>query len=231
MTEQVFVVDRAAFFGGDWPHGYVPMQPADAAPFLQRAEAAGRFVDRPTAERTPAWKQWIPYCVIRCRRPGAPPEAVFHVQRTSGTTESRLHGKRSIGIGGHIEPTDAGPDRADGGFFRRALRRELGEELRLGLPDRHEPRLAGILNDDTTSVGSVHAGLVFTLDLDLPIAVANERIEVREISKMRGGFGALADFAILWQDPGQFETWSQFLIHAGFAGPMDASDEPILPPG
>jgi hypothetical protein len=59
-VSEVFVVDRAAFFGGDWPQGFTPLAGAAATDLLARAADAGRYVDRPTAERRPAWKQWIP---------------------------------------------------------------------------------------------------------------------------------------------------------------------------
>jgi predicted NUDIX family phosphoesterase len=63
---RVHVVDRSACFGGRWPQGFLPMADDPGRDFLQRAFDLGRFEDRPTAERTPAWKQWIPYCVLRC---------------------------------------------------------------------------------------------------------------------------------------------------------------------
>ena len=226
--EQVFVVDRAAFFGGDWPQGFVPLAAPAATDLLARAEAAGRFEPRPKAEQTPAWKQWIPYCVLRCTHNGLP-TGIFHVRRSSGQGETRLHGLLSIGLGGHIEPRDAAPDRADGGFFRRALRRELHEELHLDLPAGAEPRFVGVLNDDATEVGSVHAGLVYVLDLEATVAAANQAVTVREVSKMAGAFGHLAEFDDLWQDPQQFETWSQFLIRAGV--PAHKGDFPRSRPG
>ncbi|MCR9248480.1 MAG: NUDIX domain-containing protein [bacterium] len=231
---EVFVVDRAAMFAGRWPQGYQPIAPADRAEFLAQA-AAGRFEPRAVAEETPAWKQWIPYCVIRCVEPDpagepeSPPEptGVLLVQRTTGQSEARLHGSWSIGLGGHIEPVDGHGKEAQArpeSFFLNALRRELEEELVLPADAATvTPQLVGLLNDDATAVGSVHAGLVYVLDLPLPLAAAKASTKVREISKMRGGFGALVELAKLWQTRSQFESWSRFLIHAGVAGPMGDS--------
>ena len=136
--QQVFVVDREACFGGNWPAGFAPL-PSDPANWLQQAFERGRFVDRATAEQNPAWKQWIPYCLLRCgdwRTTGDPAErGIFVVRRTRGQSEARLHESRSIGIGGHIEPIDDadGRDERDpqraAAFFRKALERELAEEL------------------------------------------------------------------------------------------------------
>src|SRR4029079_3380241 len=54
------------------------------------------FIDRPTAEKSPQYKQIIPYVVIRHE------DSFFLLERTSNQTESRLHHKLSLGIGGHI---------------------------------------------------------------------------------------------------------------------------------
>ena len=226
---QVFVVDRTALFGGAWPHGFQAIG-ADATPsFLEHALARGRFVDRQEAEDTPDWKQWIPYCVLRCRPatptgeadPNSLPTGVFRVQRTTKQSEARLHGSWSIGLGGHVEPEDTlrtgqatGPD-----FFAGALARELREELDVGHRVPH-PRFLGLVNDDRTAVGRVHAGLVYVWDLIGTLAEARESVKVREISKMRGGFGSLVEFEELWQDPRRFESWSQFLVRSGVLGPM-----------
>lgn len=225
----VFVVDRAAFFGGRWPHGFVPASRV-GFDLLERAASAGRFVPRDEAERTPAWKQWIPYCVLRCRAasdPKLPPEGIFWVRRTKGQSEARLHGLWSIGLGGHVEPEDLGVGgSADGAaFFARSLARELHEELHLDLPTGTHPHFLGLLNDDSTAVGAVHAGLVYALDLPMATGAASQAVHIREISKMSGGFGSLVDFRILWQDRTRFETWSQLLVDAGIAGPMvDSAD-------
>lgn len=253
--ERVFVVDRTAFFGGDWPQGFHALAP-DAEGFLARAYAAGRFVARATAEDDPACKQWIPYCVLCCGdwQPGGADEqrGVFTVQRGRGQSEARLHGSRSIGLGGHVEPVDALPSgdaaaaapAAAQQFFANALWRELREELAWQPPqDRPaadpdaassslqassghawaaalRPRLLGIVNDDSTPVGRVHAGLVYRLDLPLPLPAARKSVHVLEITKMRGGFASLVEFRQLWQDPTRFESWSQFLIEAGVIGAM-----------
>lgn len=227
--EQVLVVDRAAFFGGAWPQGFLPLTGPDAALLLERAFAAGRFEPRAVAEQQPAWKQWIPYCVLRCARPGAAPDAVYLVQRTKGG-ETRLDGAFSIGLGGHVEPVDRDAVAAAGAsggagaaFFATALARELAEELVLRQP-LPAPRFVGLLNDDATAVGQVHAGLVYVCDLEVAPGAPQPAIAVREISKLRGGFGSLVELRRLWQDPARFESWSQFLIQAGVAGPMGDSE-------
>ena len=222
---QVFVVDRQAFFDGDWPQGYHRLSEPDT--FLQRARALGRFVDREEAEANPAWKQWIPYCMLRCGDwrsdavAAAAGRGVLLVQRTSKGGEARLHESWSIGLGGHIEPIDVPTNSpaatvADARqFFATALGRELAEELVLPAADRMPaPRLLGLINDDSTEVGKVHAGLAYCIDVPVPLVEARESFGIREISKMRGGFTHLVELAKLWQTREQFESWSQFLIQA-----------------
>lgn len=231
---EVFVVDRSDFFGGDWPQGFTALRRPDAEALLRRAHQRGRFVDRSTAERTPAWKQWIPYGVLCCGDGRI--DGVFTVQRTKGQTEARLHGAYSVGLGGHIERVDAlmGNDPSGDGpaFFAAALQRELREEVDFGslvFEDRASgdrasggappaPELVGLINDDSTEVGSVHAGLCYRVSLPLPLATARVRVRIAETDKMRGGFTPLVELANLWQNPSQFETWSQLLIRAGVVG-------------
>lgn len=218
---QVLVVDRAALFGGDWPQGFVALDAAAGRNLLVDAHRLSRFVDRDTAERTPAWKQWIPYCFLRCQGQGE--AGVFCVRRTRGQSEARLHGLWSIGLGGHIEPVDDHQPALAGwpaearaeAFFAAALHRELTEELSIQQGLAIEPRLLGLLNDDATQVGEVHAGLVYVWDVPLPLPAAQRAVGVGEIGKMAGGFTSLVEFDELWHNPQQFESWSRFLLDSG----------------
>src|SRR5690606_3231689 len=118
----------------------------------------------------------------------APCEGVLAVQRTKGQSERRLHGSWSIGLGGHVEPEDARApgiptEAAQTSLFDRALARELAEELDLEAAPRAQPRCIGLLNDDSSPVGRVHAGLVHVLDLPCPLPRARQSVRIREISK------------------------------------------------
>jgi len=213
--EQVFVVRRQDFFFGNWPQGFLPLDTASAASLLQSFGRLGFFAARAEAEENPAWKQAIPYCVIR--QTGQ----VFCVQRKTAQSESRLHGRLSIGIGGHINPV-AGESKDGAEFFRRALAIELSEELHGTTQPDFAPQFLGLLNDDGDAVGKVHTGLVFAIDCAARNPAA-EPVRVREVSKMAGGFRGLAELQPLWQDSDRFESWSRLLIDAGVAGPKAAS--------
>lgn len=201
MTEDelVLVVDRAACFGGDWPQGFTPLGDAEARELVARFEALARFEPRVRAELEPAWKQCIPYCAVVCEA------QVFCVERLPRQGETRLHGKLSIGIGGHVGREDA-PTR---GALARGLLRELAEELRLPASPLRTPRCVGLLNDDANAVGAVHVGLVYVLELDRPQAA---ELGIREISKLAGAFRPLVAPDGPWQDAARLESWSALLL-------------------
>lgn len=212
MAEQVFVVRRADFFGGAWPQGFSPLDLDSGGQLLSQLCARGFFADRAEAEENPAWKQLIPYCVIT--RGGS----ILVVRRRKQGTEDRLHGLLSIGIGGHIGPEDGGP--GDPNLIQSGLLRELHEELVISACTPCTPRLAGLLNDDGNPVGQVHVGLVYRLELPAETTSAGtEIVQIREISKLEGEFGPLAEFQDLWQDRDRFETWSQIVVEAMFKSP------------
>ena len=144
------------------------------------------FIDRPTAEVSPEYKQIIPYVVIRRG------DSYFLLQRTPKQTETRLHHKLSLGIGGHINPDT--PDLLDG------LQKELEEEV--SIAGDYELTFAGILNDDTTDVGRVHLGVVYFLDTD-------SEVTVRETEKMTGRWAARSEVRLLRES---LESWSAIVL-------------------
>jgi predicted NUDIX family phosphoesterase len=123
------------------------------------------FRSRAIVEEDPSFKQIIPYVVVRHEN------RYLLMQRTSRQSEKRLHGKSSIGIGGHIndlEKPAPGQNVLDAG-----LERELEEEIHLhGRRLTHQ--LRGIISDDSTPVGQVHMGLVFLLETDSAEFTVNE---------------------------------------------------------
>jgi predicted NUDIX family phosphoesterase len=152
----------------------------------------GRYLDRPIAEGDPANKQLIPYVVVR---DGG---SVFLMQRTDAGGDARLHGKASIGVGGHINPVDGEDDQLMAG-----LRREWAEELETDWEP--EFRLVGLLNDDTNPVGAVHLGVVFAVEAD------GRPVAVRERDKLTGRFVDPDAVAATWE---RLETWSQLVAEA-----------------
>ena len=187
VTEQVMVVARediAAFL----VHRGLVRERTDE--ILDAINERHFFVDRPTAEISPHYKQIIPYVVIRRG------DAFYLLQRTPKQTEARLHHKLSIGVGGHINPDT--PELLDG------LQKELEEEVEVS--GDYDLSFVGILNDDSTEVGSVHLGAVFVLDAQ------GGDVQVRETEKMTGRWVERAELARLRE---QLESWSE-IVHDEF---------------
>jgi predicted NUDIX family phosphoesterase len=192
MTERVLVLPRAAVPGGSDFHG-VRVAGGDGLTELRDAVARdGVYLDRSIAEMDPTNKQLIPYVVVRDGM------RVFLMHRTDAGGDPRLHGKASIGVGGHLNPGDAGDDPLMAG-----LRREWAEEL---VADwEPEFTLLGLLNDDSNRVGAVHLGVVFS------VQAGGRAVDVREHDKLVGGFVDADAVGAAW---GQLETWSQLVADA-----------------
>ncbi len=188
MKEKVLVVETKRL---SLPTEEYIKNPEEVAAFLGAA-ATYSFIDRDLAENDSGYKQLIPYVTLICR------DEYLVLERTKAQSEARLHGKLSLGVGGHINPVDKGADLA--ATISRALARELGEEMWVEM-DR-PPVLAGLINDDTNSVGSVHLGLHYLLPVE-------NRPRVRETDKMRARWLPLAQLADLRL---RLETWSQILL-------------------
>lgn len=189
MVERVLVLPRDAVPGGCDFTG-VRAADADDLHALRVAVARhGRFLERPDAEEDPGHKQLIPYVVVRDA------ECIFLMERTLAGGDARLHGKGSIGVGGHLNPVDEGEDPLTDG-----LRREWAEELEA----RWEPTftLVGLLNDDANPVGAVHLGVVFSVDAD------GREVTVREHEKLVGRWATVAELRDAWE---RLETWSQLV--------------------
>ncbi len=201
-SERVFVVERRSIPGGtDW-HG---VRTDDLAEMASVLEARGRYEDRAMMEIDPTYKQVIPYLVLRDG------DAWFLMRRTAAGGDARLHGRYSIGVGGHLNPGDDG--------LLGGLRREWAEELVAAFVPRFH--LVGFLNDETTEVGAVHIGAIFVAD------AAGRPVAVRETDKLTGGFASTASVAEVADG---LETWSRivfdFLVPTGDrAHPMSPSPD------
>lgn len=169
---------------------------ADAERYLSALLAPELMTFRPRSlvEDDPSWKQLIPYVVIRSQG------SVFCYTRGASQGESRLHRLRSLGVGGHVDEADANGRRGLAAYDA-AMRRELDEEVEIH--SRGVLSLAGLINDDSTPVGSVHLGVVHIYDLENPLVVP------REVGLADSSFVPIAELA---QARDEFETWSRFCI-------------------
>lgn len=189
MRERVMFVERLALEeAAPLEQGFMPDAREVYALILSKHGYERRF----DLENDPTRKQPIPYVVVFSER------GVFCMARKSAQTEARLHGKLSIGVGGHIsEESEFGKiDAIESGMWR-----ELHEELHIN--DAQNCRFRGLLNDDSNEVGQVHLGIVFTL------RTGADQVRVRETEKMEGFWLSLEE---LLCEHKRLETWSSLLL-------------------
>ena len=184
--ERVLVVPRASIVPEP---GWLGVRADGVDDALLAVARDGYFVDRAAAEQDPGLKQVIPYLVLRDG------DRWFLMRRTRAGGDARLHDRWSIGVGGHLNPGD--------GDVPGGLRREWAEEVVADFVP--EFSAIGLLNDDTTPVGSVHVGIVFVAD------AAGRPVGIREVDKLTGSFATTAEVAAVVDG---METWSRLVFEA-----------------
>ncbi|MCK4669966.1 MAG: hypothetical protein KAT43_02090 [Nanoarchaeota archaeon] len=216
--EQILIVDREKLFGIENRAFFEGFQTAEEAGnmFKQAMREHAIFVERSGAEKDPSKKQIIPYCVFSYAAPGDP--QLFIMKRLLKAGEKRLHGNFSIGIGGHINPTDKNndqsldlwkilaEDQADQSTpLWSGMRREFTEEVHYEHP--RNVRIIGYINDESNSVGQVHFGVVFWTQGNSP------DISIKEADELKGELMPVSHL----QNPegreiqDKFENWSKII--------------------
>jgi len=196
QEEQVLVVERKVLEQVGMFHGLT----FDVDRYLHKLFVPGvpRFMPRSQVEVDPAYKQLIPYVLmtydgkylsyVRGRRAG----------------ETRLVGHRSIGIGGHINPSDDMP-LFNANFYETyltAVEREVEEEV--SVETSHTDRVVALLNDESNEVGRVHLGIVHYWTLDAPEVSKREQM-ITQMSFMTP--------AELQEVRDTLETWSGLCLN------------------
>ena len=175
-----------------------------------------RFIRRGDAERDPQFKQLIPYALFTWTDETGE-VWVFAYLRGKGQGEKRLVSKWSVGVGGHINDSDAST--SDGDLFEAGTRREIDEEVVLDA-NVVAYRKVGLVNDDETEVGRVHLGVVCRVELDAPKLRSNEpdllEARFRPVSEL---------LREVKEDPSRFESWTTLALLGLFDAPAGASAE------
>ena len=120
--------------------------------------------------------------------------SVFGTLRIGG--DSRLQGKLSIGLGGHM---DGGED------MDTALYRELEEEVGLTVDDIVTASYCGSIYSEATEVDSVHIGLVYVL------VTSADEIECLEKETLEGRWFTVDELRTL-RNEGRMESWSEIVF-------------------
>jgi predicted NUDIX family phosphoesterase len=197
QEEHILVVPESVINEIGEIHGFE----ADVDRFLEpilRSEQLS-FQPRSQMETDPTFKQLIPYVLLQWTDHDGTTK-LFTYTRGGGSGESRLHAKRSVGIGGHISREDAA-----GGSdpYATGMHRELSEEVRL--ESKYSETRDGLIYDPSNDVGKVHLGVVHRFVLQSPQVTSNEA------DLAEGGFVSVDE---LCREMDRLETWSQLAIRA-----------------
>ncbi len=196
--EQVLVIERKVLEQTGMFQGIT----FDVGPYLSSifVEGVPRFMLRSRVENDPSLKQLIPYVLMICDG-----KCLSYVRGTRAG-ETRLVGKRSIGIGGHIDKLDHEKvlplfDRDLRKAYSEAVEREVTEEVNVRAG--HTDRIVALLNDDSTEVGQVHLGIVHLWELDAPNVTKREQMITQLVFESPTELAKVRD---------TFETWSTICL-------------------
>lgn len=199
MDEIILVVPREKLFASETLHFHGVEQEKQKVEVLA-ANIAAHYstMRRGDAEENAAYKQPIPYCVIRRG------SDIYMYRRLGGGGEARLFDKLSIGAGGHMNDNPALPTFE--AVLQDNLSRELEEELEIKSSSRTFTTV-GFINDDENEVGKVHIGLLVILDI-----AADGEVNVRETDQLEGQWVTLEQ---LREETiySKLESWSQIVTN------------------
>lgn len=196
QEERVLVVERRVVEEVGIFHGLA----FDVRRYLDKLFVPGvpRFMPRSVVETDPSFKQLIPYVIMSFDG------KYLSYVRGKRAGETRLLAKRSIGIGGHINPIDAGNSPLFAYLYENylaAVQREVAEEVTVDA--NHTDKIVALLNDDSNEVGQVHLGVVHHWALDSDTVTRKEQMITQMTFMMPAELNEVKD---------SLETWSQLCL-------------------
>ena len=162
------------------------------------------FSPRHLVEDAPSLKQLIPYVVYEYGVEGMESQ-IFRYTRTKMQGEQRLHGKVSIGVGGHIRDTDGDDDNCMSEYYWNGVQREMAEEIDSSQAGHISNHVVAVINDDSDPVGRVHLGMVHICRVERPM------LTTKEPSMTDAGFEKLSDLIMGLRDR-NYEGWTRLAI-------------------
>lgn len=194
--EQILVVNRKELFNNEENHfyGFIEKNDEKTKKIIDKFESY-EVKRRGDMEEDPSYKQLIGYVLLK----DANTNEVLVYKRLVGGGEARLHGKASVGIGGHMNEVEG---KTIFEMLKINAARELNEEVGVSEEEAlNNLHFIGLINDDKTEVGRVHVGVVYECKVD------KSKVEVKEDDTLVIKW-MIADEAKAEKN---YETWSEFL--------------------
>jgi len=195
----IMVVPTKELFGSDYFEGFKNHKDID---FESRILSKYKYMRRGLAEVDPTHKQPIAYSIIV----NPTTKKVFAYQRSKDDKkygESRLQGKWSWGVGGHIEHLDT----KNNNPINDSMLRELDEEVHI--KGSSNPKVLGYINYDSNEVSKVHFGILYVIETD-----ATE-VEPKQTEIDNGDFRTVEELKnICNSKDNEVEEWSNIALTA-----------------
>lgn len=200
FDEMITVVPRGILFNNE-TNQFDGFKSIDEKVTQEIYETIGNYEvkRRGDMEEDSSYKQLISYCILENQA-----DEILVYERLSGGGEGRLHGLKSIGVGGHMNDVKEASNIEE--VIKVNADRELEEEVGLNKEQLEDMSFIGLINDDQNEVGKVHIGLVFKVKVD------KSEVEAIETDTLKIDW--LSKEALLTE--GNYETWSSLIIDGLF---------------
>ena len=205
--KNIIVVDKNILFGEDYFQGFVPSKGINYEERIlknlkvMRRGSTSEPKEHPlgNAELDENHKQPVGYMMIV--NPST--KEVFAYQRSSKDphyNEKRLQGNWSWGVGGHIDLEDGTENP-----IKESRLRELSEEIFINGEIKNVNPI-GYINDDSNSVGKVHFGILYVVEIEGEARPKDNEMSIGEMLTIR----KLEE--ICNSEDCTVETWSQIAL-------------------
>lgn len=173
--------------------GFEPVKTQKQEKHIINTFQQGFFHSRYDCETDERVLQPIPYLLLFTKD-----GKIFSYARSKKGGDKRLFGRRSFGVGGHVEEQDL-PD-----AIHSCLKRELQEEVAVSISKK--PILVGTLADKSSAVSRVHFGLIYAALIDGPVTA-------KEDTMGEFSYDHISSFqTVSAVELENYEGWSQFLV-------------------
>lgn len=190
LEEDILVVKEDVLFAdGQW-QGLKTDNLEDFYVYIQKNL---EVMNRGQAEQNEDYKQIIPYILFKYGN------KFFLYEYIKGATETRLHHNYILGIAGHLNPVAQADDAIEVGMMRE-WKEEVNFEGKI-----LSKKLVGFLNDNRRDVEKVHLGVIYVFEGD------SDKIEIKEIEKMKGKMMTIEDMRPLIGDEKYF-GWAPLIF-------------------